>query len=110
MSGEAGREAVRERLRVPTWERLFYSADAFRLKMDAREVHELTRIDPWFLENIREIVEMEEEIVQTGSKALLRLLSPERLRAAKAIGFADRRRGPPPPRIPGLPPLPLLHI
>ncbi|MGH7430831.1 MAG: carbamoyl-phosphate synthase large subunit [Candidatus Methylomirabilales bacterium] len=91
MSGEAWREAVRERLRVPTWERLFYIADAFRLKMDVREVHELTRIDPWFLENIREIVEMEEEIVQTGSKTLLRLLSPERLRAAKAMGFADRR-------------------
>src|SRR3990172_6174635 len=91
MSGEAWWEAVRERLRVPTWERLFYIADAFRLKMDVREVHELTRIDPWFLENIREIVEMEEEIVQTGSKTLLRLLSPERLRAAKAMGFADRR-------------------
>ena len=89
--GEAWREAVRERLRVPNWERLFYIAEAFRLKIDVQEIYELTQIDPWFLENIREIVELEEDLGNDRSKTLLRLLSPQKLRRAKAMGFSDRR-------------------
>ena len=89
-NGEALLETVRERLLVANWERLFYIADALRLKMDNAEIHELTRIDPWFLENIREIVEMEEDLRNPLSKALLRLLTPQKLRMAKEMGFADR--------------------
>jgi carbamoyl-phosphate synthase large subunit len=88
---ESRRAVVRERLRVPNWERPFYIAEAFRLRMDVAEIYTLTRIDPWFLENIREIVAMEEDLGQIGSKTLLRLLSPQKLRAAKAMGFSDRR-------------------
>ena len=88
---EARRESVREKLRVPNWERLFYIADAFRLGMEVHEITALTRIDPWFLENIREIVVTEEELAQAGSTTLLRLLSAQKLRTAKAMGFADRR-------------------
>ncbi len=90
-SDEAWRDAVREKLRVPNWERLFYIADALRLKMDVQEVYELTWVDPWFLENIREIVETEQGLRYDGSKTLLRLLSPQKLRAAKVMGFSDRR-------------------
>ncbi|MFQ5532579.1 MAG: carbamoyl-phosphate synthase large subunit, partial [Candidatus Methylomirabilales bacterium] len=89
-NGEALRELVREKLLVANWERLFYIADALRLKMDIAEIHELTRIDPWFLENIREIVEMEEGLRNPLSKSLLRLLTPQKLRMAKEMGFADR--------------------
>ena len=88
---EVRRESVREKLRVPNWERLFYIADAFRLGMEVHEITALTRIDPWFLENIREIVVTEEELAQAGSTTLLRLLSAQKLRTAKAMGFADRR-------------------
>jgi carbamoyl-phosphate synthase large subunit len=84
-------KAIREKLRVPNWERLFYIADAFRLRINVEEIHAITRIDPWFLENIREIVSMEEELAQMGSKTFLRLLSPQKLRAAKGMGFSDRR-------------------
>ncbi len=90
-NGKAWQEAVRERLRVPNWERLFAIADAFRLKMDVQEIYGLTGIDPWFLENIREIVEVEEDLATERSKSLLRLLTPQRLRVAKMMGFADRR-------------------
>ncbi len=90
-NSEAWREAVQERLRVPNWERLFYIAEAFRLKMDVREIHELTQIDPWFLENIREIIDVEEDLGHDKSKSLLRVLSPQKLRMAKAMGFSDRR-------------------
>ncbi|MFQ5846147.1 MAG: carbamoyl-phosphate synthase large subunit [Candidatus Methylomirabilales bacterium] len=85
------REVVRERLRTPNRERLFTIAEALRLTMDVREIYELTRIDPWFVENIREIVELEEEFGHERSKTLLRLLSPQKLRTAKGMGFADRR-------------------
>ncbi|MFQ5658421.1 MAG: carbamoyl-phosphate synthase large subunit, partial [Candidatus Methylomirabilales bacterium] len=89
--GEALGGIIREKLLVANWERLFYIADALRLKMDVAEIHELTRIDPWFLENIREIVEMEEDLSNPHSTTLLRLLTPKKLRAAKAMGFADRK-------------------
>jgi carbamoyl-phosphate synthase large subunit len=90
-NSEAWREAVRERLRIPNWERLFYIAEALFLKMDVQEIHEFTQIDPWFVENIREIVELEEDLGNDKSKTLLRLLSPQKLRTAKAMGFSDRR-------------------
>ena len=91
MNGESWRELIRERLRIPNWERVFYIAEAFRQLMDVQEIYELTQIDPWFLENIREIVDLEEELAHGRSKSLLRLLTPEKLRAAKEMGFADRR-------------------
>ncbi|MFB3109992.1 MAG: carbamoyl-phosphate synthase large subunit, partial [Acidimicrobiia bacterium] len=91
MNGESWRELIRERLRIPNWERVFYIAEAFRQLMDVQEIYELTQIDPWFLENIREIVDLEKEFVHERSKSLLRLLTPEKLRAAKEMGFADRR-------------------
>ena len=91
MNGESRRELIRERLRIPNWERLFYVADAFRQLMNVQEIYELTQIDPWFLENIREIVELEEELAHERSKSLLRLLTPQKLRTAKEMGFADRR-------------------
>ena len=53
--------------------------------MSTHEIHELTRIDPWFLENIR-------EIVAYGAEVRARALSdPGVLRRAKQLGFADRR-------------------
>ena len=37
----------------------------------AEEIHRLTKIDPWFLQNIKEIIEMEDELVKAGSLAAL---------------------------------------
>ncbi|MFQ5802687.1 MAG: carbamoyl-phosphate synthase large subunit [Candidatus Methylomirabilales bacterium] len=91
MKGESWRELIRERLRIPNWERLFFIAEAFRQLIDVQEIYELTQINPWFLENIREIVELEEELAHERSKSLLRLLTPQKLRTAKEMGFADRR-------------------
>jgi carbamoyl-phosphate synthase large subunit len=89
-NGEGLRGIVREKLRLPNWERPLYIAEAFRLKMDVQEIYELTRIDPWFLENIREIVEMEGRL-RNDRSTFLRLLTPQHMRVAKEMGFADRR-------------------
>src|SRR5216110_2914098 len=76
---------VRERLRVPNADRLWYIGEAFRRGMTVDEVAGLTAIDPWFLRHIDEIIA--EERALAASKAL----APERLRALKRQGFADVR-------------------
>jgi carbamoyl-phosphate synthase large subunit len=80
-----GDEELRRLLRVPTPDRLFAIGDAYEAGFTSDEIHALTRIDPWFLENIREIVAFGPEI---GARALT---EPDVLRRAKQLGFADRR-------------------
>ena len=60
---EGLRSKIREKLLYPQAERLFYVKYAFQLGMNIEEVAELTTIDPWFLHNIEEIVEMEKRII-----------------------------------------------
>src|SRR5437773_1322349 len=52
-------DGLRQKIRIPNPERCFAVAEAFRRGLGVGEIHELSRIDPWFLENIREIVELE---------------------------------------------------
>jgi len=94
---QEGREAllkgIREKLRVPKCDRVFQIADAIRHGMDLEEIHALTKIDPWFLANIRQIVEFEERLrrPESGRPSLIRLLTAPVMREAKSLGFADRR-------------------
>jgi carbamoyl-phosphate synthase large subunit len=78
-------EELRAKLRVPNAERVFVIAEAYRRGVTTQEIYGLTRIDPWFLEQIREIVEFEGVIRGSG------VGSRELLRRAKQLGFADRR-------------------
>jgi carbamoyl-phosphate synthase large subunit len=78
---------VREKLITPTRERLMAVRSAMRLGMPIHEIAALSRIDPWFLEKIREILRSEEIL----SAHRLEDLTPEVLREAKRDGFSDRR-------------------
>src|SRR5436309_555389 len=78
---------VRERLRVPNAERLWYVGEAFRRGLGVAEVARLTAIDPWFLRHVEEIIGEERAL----AGASLASLSAERLRALKQMGFADAR-------------------
>ena len=93
--GETELMRIRDRLRIANWERLFYLADALRLGMTVQEIYRLTAIDPWFLENIKEIVEFEDGIIgldgRRDGSPLLRLLNAPVIREAKTLGFSDRR-------------------
>jgi carbamoyl-phosphate synthase large subunit len=80
-------QELRRLLRVPNPDRMFAIGDAYRAGFTTDEVHALTRIDPWFLEQMREIVAYEREIARAG------LGDPAVLRRAKQLGFADRRIG-----------------
>jgi carbamoyl-phosphate synthase large subunit len=90
---EAASKAVRERLRIPKWDRIFHIADALRLGMTPEQISVLTRIDPWFLANMQQIVEAEARLhgPETERSSLGRLLTASAMREAKALGFSDRR-------------------
>ncbi len=61
------REEIERKLITPCAERIFYIRHAIRAGFTLDEIHRLTHIDPWFLQNIKEIVDMEEELVKAGS-------------------------------------------
>jgi carbamoyl-phosphate synthase large subunit len=77
-------EDLRGLLSVPNPDRMFAIGDAFRRGMSTAEIHGLTSIDPWFLENMREMVEFEPEIRRAA------LSDAKVLRRAKQLGFADQ--------------------
>ena len=62
-----------------------------RLGMSNQELFALTKIDPWFLEQIREIVDFEPKIVAERGMIGTAGLRPELLLEAKQLGFADER-------------------
>ncbi len=80
-------ETLRDRLRVPNPDRLLYVAEAMRRGLGREEIAALTRIDPWFLAQMEELIAFEEAFRQAPD------LSRETLRRAKRLGFSDRRLG-----------------
>ncbi|PIQ36815.1 MAG: carbamoyl phosphate synthase large subunit [Lysobacterales bacterium CG17_big_fil_post_rev_8_21_14_2_50_64_11] len=84
---EEGLLRLRRELKEPGAERLFYLGDAFRAGMSVADVHALSAIDPWFLDQIEELIALEGELVADGLTAL----DWPRLRALKRKGFSDLR-------------------
>ena len=79
--------SLHHELSMPGSQRLWYLADAFRLGMSMADAHQLTRIDPWFLDQVRTLVHQEGEIAAKGREAL----EPSCLRSIKREGFSDSR-------------------
>ena len=80
-------DKIGDELAYPRGERLWYVADAFGIGMTLEELHGYTRIDPWFLAQIKEIVDLELRLEQRALAELTR----EEMRELKRKGFADRR-------------------
>jgi len=80
-------DVIKDRIKTPTWDRLWLMAEGFRKGLTIDEAYELTKIDPWFLTNIKEIVDFERTIKEAGSKAIYRDL----MKRSKEMGFSDRR-------------------
>ena len=95
--GEPPLAPLKERLRLPGPYRVFYIKEAFRRNLGQGELAELTGIDPWFLDQLRRIYEVEKTIV----RGLGPFFSPEAgapdeaeagtWRKIKACGFSDRQ-------------------
>ncbi len=84
-SGALNRAILEEKLRVPGADRLWYIAEAMRQGLSEADVFNLTKIDPWFLRNIREIVDAEKELSSGDAP------KGAGLRRLKRLGFSDRR-------------------
>ena len=88
------REVLEKELGEPGPERIWYVGDAFAQGMSVDEVHALTKIDPWFLVQIEQIVKIELEIERLpvpDSGTALDSIDAKTLRALKQKGFSDRR-------------------
>jgi carbamoyl-phosphate synthase large subunit len=80
---------LRERLRRPSSDRIFWIASALRAGIQIEEVARLSGIDPWFIDQIAQVLEVEEEIVACSRRG--RPIPRDLLLRAKRSGIADRR-------------------
>ncbi|MDJ0892341.1 MAG: carbamoyl-phosphate synthase large subunit [Gammaproteobacteria bacterium] len=88
LAGQPGvADAVRHELREAGPDRIYYLADAFRVGFTLQEVHELSSVDPWFLDQIEDLVDDEEALRGLA----LTDLTADRLRRLKRKGFSDSR-------------------
>ena len=78
---------IRQKLAKPNSNRIFYIRLAMQQGMSVAEIHELTGIDPWFLDNIAQIVSAEAELAGNGK------VSDDELLEAKKLGFSDVQLG-----------------
>ncbi|MDE1998568.1 MAG: carbamoyl-phosphate synthase large subunit [Burkholderiales bacterium] len=81
------KDEVIEEIGTPGPERILFLGDAFRLGMSLDEVFEETKVDPWFLAQIEDIIKTEADVKARN----LESLTAEELRYLKKKGFSDRR-------------------
>jgi carbamoyl-phosphate synthase large subunit len=86
LRGGEDKNAIRAALGTPTPDRLLNVAQAMRLGADDELIHTACRIDPWFLSQIRGIIDMEAQIKQKGLPA-----TAGAFRRLKSMGFSDAR-------------------
>ena len=92
--GADGREltdqdAILKSLENPSWNRLFHIYDAIKLGIPFKKIKEKTRIDDWFLRQIKDLIDLEKKI----GKFTISNIPKELLFEAKQKGYADRQLG-----------------
>ncbi|PMB52753.1 carbamoyl phosphate synthase large subunit [Fischerella thermalis CCMEE 5201] len=80
-------EQIRAQLRTPNPERIFAVRHAMQLGLSIEEIYELTGIDPWFLEKMQELLEIEKFLKRTS----LQQLTKEQMYEVKRQGFSDHQ-------------------
>lgn len=78
--------ALKEKLKSNCWDRLWYIAEAYRRKITTADIFKLCKIDPWFLNNINDIVKLEKRIKTAGYEKFTYSLAKK----AKEYGFSDK--------------------
>jgi carbamoyl-phosphate synthase large subunit len=81
-------EEIRSKLSRPNADRVWYLRYAILSGMSLQEIHTITAIDPWFLDQLHQIVQMENQLREIGSLSQLQV---EQMRRAKQAGFSDRQ-------------------
>jgi carbamoyl-phosphate synthase large subunit len=85
LNGRLSLPQLKEKLRTNCWDKIWYVAEAYRKKLSTDEIFKLTTIDPWFLNNIKDIVKLEDKIKSNGLTKLKR----SQLHKVKEYGFSD---------------------
>ncbi len=80
-------EQIRALLRTPNPDRIFAVRHAMQLGISTEEIYELTAIDPWFLDKMQQLLEMEKFLKRTP----LKQLTKEQMYDVKRQGFSDRQ-------------------
>ena len=89
---EEQKNELYSKLRTPNWEMLWYLADGLRAGLSCDELYQETAVDPWFLGNMAQIVEMEKDLLnQSPNTVKDDQQLADILRQAKEYGFSDRR-------------------
>ena len=87
ISADDARGKIRSELLSAGADRIFYLADAFRIGMTKKEVFDLSKIDPWFLAQVEDLILSEEHIIGVSLKEF----DAERMLQLKQKGFSDKR-------------------
>ena len=87
IDADDAKDVLRREVREPSAERIRYLADAFRAGWSLEECFEVSKIDPWFLRQVQEIIELEVEVKALGLDGM----DKGRMFALKRKGFSDRR-------------------
>ncbi len=85
--GEIKEDLIIEKLKTPNSERLWFVGEAFRKGFTIDDIHNYTKIDKWFLFNVKQIIDEEEKLKRSKD------LSKESLKKLKEYGFSDKRIG-----------------
>ena len=80
-------EVILEKLKKPSWDRIWAVSDAIKIGISLRKIHEITRIDMWYLKQFEEMVETEKLV----SGYTIGTIPRNVLMEAKMKGFADRQ-------------------
>ena len=83
----ASDEKIQSELTIPGPKRLFYVADAIRKGWSLEKIHNHTKIDFWFLDQIEELISLENELINAGIKNL----DKDKIIQIKEKGFSDNR-------------------
>ncbi|GIR95069.1 MAG: hypothetical protein CM15mP98_00390 [Paracoccaceae bacterium] len=86
MHSNFDKPGIYKKLSSNTPDKIFIIGQAFRIGFTVNEIHEITRIDKWFLNQIEELVLFEKRILDSGPN-----ISEEILIEAKSMGFSDER-------------------
>jgi len=87
ISADDARSKIRSELLSVGADRIFYLADAFRIGMSIKEVFELSKIDPWFLAQVEDLILSEKNIIRVS----LEEVDAEIMLQLKQKGFSDKR-------------------
>ncbi|HVV68907.1 MAG TPA: carbamoyl-phosphate synthase large subunit [Gammaproteobacteria bacterium] len=87
LQDEGALSTLHRELRIAGCDRLWYVADAFRAGLSLGEIHRLSRIDPWFLAQIQNLIHVESQVSQLS----LAEVNSTYMRQLKRQGFSDRR-------------------